>query len=83
MPVIGAWQLRRGRANDGSVPGQHESTIHLFAHAPWRKMSCSIVDDPEIVEGGRPNQILGPNRDHGHFGNARTGPRAVGTGVPG
>ena len=40
--------------------GQHESTIHLFAHAPRRMMSCSIVDDPEIVEGGRPNQTAGP-----------------------
>ena len=64
------------------VPGQHESTIHLFAHALGRMMSCSIVDDPKIVEGGRPNQRVGPNHDHSQLGNARTGPRAVGTGVP-
>src|SRR4029453_738060 len=82
-PVIGAWRLPRGFAADGSpVPGQHESTIHLFAHAPRRMMSCSIIDDPGIVEGGRPNQIVGPNRDHGQLGNARTGPRALGTGAP-
>ena len=45
-------------------------------------MWCSIVDDPEIVEGGRPNQIAGPDHDHGQVGNAGTGPRAVGTEAP-
>jgi hypothetical protein len=83
-PVIEAWRLPRGRTADGSAgPGQHESTIHLFAHASRRMMSCSIVDDPRIAEGGRPNQIVGPNRDHGQLGNARTGPRAMGTGASG
>ena len=81
-PAIGARQLPRGRATDGSVPGPHESTIHLFAHAPRRMMWCSIVDDPEIVESGRPNQIDGPDHDHGQVGNAGTGPRAVGTEAP-
>jgi len=59
------------------VPWQHESTIHLFAHALGRMMSCSIVDDPKIVEGGRPNQKLGPKRgpwtvrEHPHWTSCR------------
>jgi len=49
-------------------------------------MSCSIIDDLGIVEGGRPNQrpnqIVGPDYDHGQAGNARTGPRAWGIDAP-
>ena len=45
-------------------------------------MSCSTLDDPGIVEGGRPNQIAGPDHDHGQLGNARTGPHAWGINAP-
>lgn len=72
---------RRRAATGSSRPAGHESTSHLFAHSR-RMMSCSIIDDLGIVEGGRPNQIVGPDDDHGQAGNARTGPRAWGTDAP-
>src|SRR6266508_754748 len=72
---------RRRAATGPSDPAGHESTSHLFAHSR-RMMSCSIIDDLGIVEGGRPNQIVGPDYDHGQAGNARTGPRAWGIDAP-
>jgi hypothetical protein len=45
-------------------------------------MPCSIIDDHAIVEGGRPNQIAGPDHDHGQLGNARTGPHALRINAP-
>jgi hypothetical protein len=68
---------QRRAATGSSSPEGHESTNHLFAHSR-RMMSCAIGDAPGIVEGGRPNQIVGPDHDHGQLGNARTGPRALG-----
>jgi hypothetical protein len=67
----------RRAATGSSGPQVHESINHLVAH-PRRMMSCSIIDDPGIVEGGRPNQIAGPDHEHGQLGNARTGPHTVG-----
>ena len=78
---VGACLSAEARCHQGRLVRKHESTIHLFAH-PRRMMSCSIVDDPGIVEGGRPNQIVGPDHDHGQLGNARTGPHALGINAP-